>query len=128
MSGPEIKRLYFSTQEVCDIVHVRAYVLRQWTLKFSELKPSISKTGRRLYKPKDIKLIQRIKSMVDQGRSEDEIEFMLNHPKIAPLLDHSENTPFSISQIIQELQEILNILDPNGSTNKSHSSLNDELF
>jgi len=115
MSDPEIRRLYYSTQDICDIVHVRPYDLKQWSKKFSELKPSVSKTGRRLYKPKDLEVIQWIKSMKDQSRSDDEIEYILNHREVSPLFNKSTNSPLSISEVIHVLEEILELLGSDGS-------------
>ncbi|MBN2105085.1 MerR family transcriptional regulator [bacterium] len=114
MSGPEIRRLYYSTQDVCDIVHVRPYDLKQWSTKFSELRPSVSKTGRRLYKDKDLEVIRRIKTLKDQGHSDDEIEYLLNHPEIAPLIEKADHSQLSIPMIIQELEAILDLLDSDG--------------
>jgi len=121
MSGPDIRRLYFSTQEVCEAIDVRPYDLKQWTKKFTCLRPSVSKTGRKLYKPGDIKIIQRIKALFDQGHSEDEIEYLLNHPEAAPFMENNQESKISLSQIIHELEDMLNILSshPAGGFNLS---------
>ncbi|MBN1782093.1 MerR family transcriptional regulator [bacterium] len=110
MDGPDIKRLYYSTQEVCRLARVRSYDLKQWEKKFSELKPSISKTGRRLYKPGDLEIISKIKSLADLGKTDDEIQYLINHPQTPISSDMPGRSEARYSEIIGELENILKIL------------------
>ena len=124
MSGPEIRKLYYSTQEVCRLLHVRAYDLKQWEKKFSALKPSASKTGRRLYKSKDLDILRQIQTLIRQGHSDDEINFILNHPETTHFIKKKSQSEFSPQKILCELKEILQILQTSkempGSANHSN--------
>ena len=112
MSGPEIRKLYYSTQEICRLLHIRAYHLKQWEKKFSALKPSASKTGRRLYKSKDLEIVRHINSLIKQGHSDDEINYVLNHPDSALFINKQGESGISPQNIISELEDILKILQP----------------
>ncbi len=126
MSGPEIRRLYYSTQEVCDLLKVRPYDLKQWEKKFPELKPSASKTGRRLFKPKDLEIIRHIKALVEKGHEDDEIQFILNHPDSTLPLQKTEADALSIHEIIQTLEEILQLLRSERRTDAGYRTMTDQ--
>lgn len=57
-------KLYYKIREVCEIVGVEAHVLRFWETEFPNLSPPKSKTGQRTYRPKDIELLLKIKSLL----------------------------------------------------------------
>jgi DNA-binding transcriptional MerR regulator len=58
------KKLYYKIREVCEIVGVEAHVLRYWESEFPALSPPKTKTGQRIYRPKDIELLLRIRSLL----------------------------------------------------------------
>jgi DNA-binding transcriptional MerR regulator len=58
------KKLYYKIGEVCEIVGVEAYVLRYWETEFPALSPPKSKTGQRIYRPKDIELLMQIRKLL----------------------------------------------------------------
>ena len=58
------KKLYYKIGEVCEIVGVEAHVLRFWETEFPALSPPKTKSGQRIYRPKDIELLLRIKSLL----------------------------------------------------------------
>src|SRR5512136_720741 len=58
------KKLYYKIREVCEIVGVEAHVLRFWESEFPALAPPKSKTGQRIYRPKDIELLLHIKKLL----------------------------------------------------------------
>jgi len=57
-------KLYFRIGEVSDIVGVKPYVLRYWETEFSDIKPTKSKSGQRLYKKRDVELLLRVKELL----------------------------------------------------------------
>lgn len=57
-------KLYFRIGEVSDIVGVKPYVLRYWETEFSDIKPTKSKSGQRLYKKRDVELLLQIKDLL----------------------------------------------------------------
>lgn len=58
------KKLYYKIGEVCEIVGVEAHVLRFWETEFPSLSPRKSKSGQRIYRPKDIELLLRIRRLL----------------------------------------------------------------
>jgi len=67
--APEIpNKLYFRIGEVSDLVGVKPYVLRYWESEFSDIKPSKSKSGQRLYKRRDVELLLRIRQLLYEER------------------------------------------------------------
>jgi DNA-binding transcriptional MerR regulator len=58
------KKLYYKIGEVCEIVGVEAHVLRFWETEFPALSPPKSKSGQRIYRPKDIELLLRIRKLL----------------------------------------------------------------
>jgi DNA-binding transcriptional MerR regulator len=57
-------KLYYKIREVCEIVGVEAYVLRFWETEFPALSPPKTKSGQRIYRPKDIELLFQIKQLL----------------------------------------------------------------
>jgi DNA-binding transcriptional MerR regulator len=58
------KKLYYKIREVCEIVGVEAHVLRFWESEFPALSPPKTKTGQRIYRPKDIELLLEIRRLL----------------------------------------------------------------
>ncbi|MCP4726646.1 MAG: MerR family transcriptional regulator, partial [bacterium] len=64
MSPKPIKKLYYSISEVAEMTNLKQYVLRYWETEFDELKPSKNRAGNRVYKEKEIQLINMIKDLL----------------------------------------------------------------
>ncbi len=64
MSSKPIKKLYYSISEVSELTGLKPYVLRYWETEFVELRPSKNRAGNRIYKEKDIELINKIKELL----------------------------------------------------------------
>lgn len=62
--GRSIKKLYYSIGEVGEVTGLKQYVLRYWETEFSCLAPSKNRAGNRIYKERDILLIQFIKHLL----------------------------------------------------------------
>lgn len=58
------KKLYYKIREVCEIVGVEAHVLRFWESEFSTLSPPKTKSGQRIYRPRDIELLLQIRRLL----------------------------------------------------------------
>ncbi len=66
---PEIaEKLYYRIGEVEQIAGVPAYVLRYWESEFKLLRPRKNPAGQRLYRPRDLELVQRIKTLLYDER------------------------------------------------------------
>jgi DNA-binding transcriptional MerR regulator len=62
------EKLYYRIGEVEAITAVPAYVLRYWESEFKLLRPKKNPAGQRLYRPRDLELVQRIKSLLYDER------------------------------------------------------------
>ena len=61
-------KLYYSISEVSSLTDLEASVLRFWESEFSQLRPKKNRAGIRMYREKDIRLIQGIKRLTrDEG-------------------------------------------------------------
>jgi DNA-binding transcriptional MerR regulator len=62
------EKLYYRIGEVEQITDVPAYVLRYWESEFKLLRPKKNPAGQRLYRPRDLELVQRIKTLLYDER------------------------------------------------------------
>jgi DNA-binding transcriptional MerR regulator len=62
------EKLYYRIGEVEQIAGVPAYVLRYWESEFKLLRPRKNPAGQRLYRPRDLDLVQRIKGLLYDER------------------------------------------------------------
>ena len=124
------KKLYYKIREVCEIVGVEAHVLRFWETEFPALSPPKTKTGQRIYRPRDIELLFRIRKLLyedgftipgarkqlsagDSPQVEAEAEASDEAPELSQA--QSEPEPVSDSDLLRrvraELENILTLLD-----------------
>jgi DNA-binding transcriptional MerR regulator len=68
-SGPEAaSETRYKAGDVCRMADVQPYVLRYWESEFPVLAPDRGASGPRLYTPRDIRIIERIKKLLyDEG-------------------------------------------------------------
>ncbi len=57
-------REYFSIGEVCELTGLKPHVLRYWETQFRVLNPSKNRAGNRVYRAREIKLIELVKSLL----------------------------------------------------------------
>lgn len=55
---------YYSIGEVCDITDLKPHVLRYWESQFSSLNPSKNQAGNRVFRRREIKLVQLIRHLL----------------------------------------------------------------
>ncbi|UCF19535.1 MAG: MerR family transcriptional regulator [Gemmatimonadota bacterium] len=58
------RREYFSIGEVCELAGLKPHVLRYWETQFKELSPSKNRAGNRVYRAREIKLIELVKHLL----------------------------------------------------------------
>ena len=58
------KKLFYKIGEVCSLTDTQPYVLRFWESEFPQLAPDKSRTGQRVYRPRDVELILEIKKLL----------------------------------------------------------------
>ena len=68
MTTEVAEKLYYRIGEVEAITAVPAYVLRYWESEFKLLRPKKNPAGQRLYRPRDLELVQRIKALLYDER------------------------------------------------------------
>lgn len=99
---------YFTIGEVSDLCAVKPHVLRYWEQEFPQLRPIKRRGNRRYYQRQDVILIRQIRSLLyEQG-------FTIGGAK-QQLLEGGalENDHQLLYELQLELEEILDILDPN---------------
>jgi len=62
------EKLYYRIGEVESLTSVPAYVLRYWESEFKLLRPKKNPAGQRLYRRRDLELVQRIKTLLYDER------------------------------------------------------------
>ena len=116
-------RLYFRIGDACELLSIKAHVLRYWESEFSMLKPIKDKAGRRLYRKQDLEAAIEIKNLLyEKGYTIEGARKLLAGPPPSDSKAHSGTTtshkgrPESgldsrhLSTIKRELQGILTIL------------------
>ena len=63
MNGRSTGKLYFSISEVSELTGLEATVLRYWEKEFPQLRLKYNRAGKRMYREKDIRVIQEIKRL-----------------------------------------------------------------
>jgi DNA-binding transcriptional MerR regulator len=68
VSTDTAEKLYYRIGEVEQIAGVPAYVLRYWESEFKLLRPKKNPAGQRLYRRRDLDMVQRIKTLLYDER------------------------------------------------------------
>jgi DNA-binding transcriptional MerR regulator len=58
------RKQFYKLSEVCRVTDTQPYVLRFWESEFPQLNPDKSTGGQRMYRQRDIDLVQRIKALL----------------------------------------------------------------
>ena len=109
-------KLYFRIGEVSRLCGLPSYVLRFWETEFTQLKPTKSGTGQRMYRKIDVENVLRVKKLLyDQGftiaGARQQLKAEVKR-KQAPLPFAVPTPPGKgeLKQVRQGLREILGIL------------------
>ena len=68
MPDQTIQKLYYSISQISELTEVEPHVLRYWETEFKELSPRKNRSGKRLYREADIKVIRLIKTLLYEDR------------------------------------------------------------
>ena len=60
----ENSKVYYSISEVCDLLDLKPYNLRNWEQNIPVLKPKKNKFGHRIYTNSDIKRLKLVKKLL----------------------------------------------------------------
>ena len=100
MKSPQAFR---TISEVSNEVNIPAHVLRFWETKFPNINPLKRSGNRRYYRPEDVKLIIRIKTLLyDNGYTVKGVQ---------KLLKENDNKNNERNNIIEKLSSILKDID-----------------
>ena len=64
MSDRIAPKEYYSIGDVCEITDLKPHVLRYWETQFSALRPTKNRAGNRVYRPKQIQLVQLLRNLL----------------------------------------------------------------
>ncbi len=117
MNMPKIRKLYYSSQEVCELARIHLHELRNWETSFSFLRPIKKKSGRKLYRPQDLHVILTIKRLKNAGYSADQILDVFKDIQPGRITE-AEQKMHSFTygneffkEVSSSLKEILNLLE-----------------
>lgn len=123
MPSRKTQKVQYSIREVSRITSLKPYVLRYWETEFSELHPRKDRSGNRIYRLEDIKLIFLIKKLLYQEKytiagARQRLKTMKqSSPQMALSFEdlRSEDTLFEIKK---ELENLLTLFEPSKSPAK----------
>ncbi|HVR64041.1 MAG TPA: MerR family transcriptional regulator [Polyangia bacterium] len=106
---------FFKIGEAARLCAVKPYVLRYWETEFASLRPQKTRSQQRLYRPKDVELLLKIRHLLYEERFT--IEGArgrlreLGHAEAAPPpLPPPEVTPETLRKIKQGLEDLIRIV------------------
>jgi len=120
MADEIARKLFYKLNEVCQLTDTQPYVLRFWESEFSQLAPTKSRSGQRLYRRKDIDLVRTIKKLIQEdgftiarvreklgmGEGPEAIEGLYELSPPPPPAPHE-----AIRTLNRELEGILRVMD-----------------
>ena len=62
------RRTFYSIGEVCEMLEIKAHVLRYWETQFPGLSPTKNRAGNRVYEADELELIALIRRLVHDER------------------------------------------------------------
>jgi DNA-binding transcriptional MerR regulator len=114
------RKLFYKLNEVCQLTDTQPYVLRFWESEFSQLAPTKSRSGQRLYRRKDIDLVRTIKKLIHEdgftiAGVREKLGLEQGPEAIEGLYEPSPPPPpaprEAIRALNRELEEILRVMD-----------------
>lgn len=107
------EKLYFTIGEVAQMCAVETHVLRYWEQEFPDISPSKRRGNRRYYKPKDVHLIRKVRTLLyDQGFTIDGARRQLSQPaEKDPTLDQPSKAQGVVLTVLDQLEEIVKELE-----------------
>ena len=117
-------KLYFRIGEVSRLCGLPSYVLRFWETEFSQLKPTKSSTGQRMYRRLDVENVLRVKKLLYEegftiaGARQHLRTEVKKKQNPLPFVPPSEDNLTQIKQLRQGLREILGLLSGKRKANK----------
>ncbi len=110
-----MKKYYYTIGEVCNLLELKAHVLRYWEKEFPQLKPKKAKDRNRKYNPEDVELLKKIKYMLYtqkytiEGARKKLKEMKKTKPQI--VLDFTVDKEDVKKKIVEDLKNIKEVLE-----------------
>ena len=109
------KKLFYKIGEVCKACGIEPHVLRYWESEFRVLSPTKNRAGQRIYRQKDLQMIQTIKQLLYEegytiaGANK---KLLQDGSSDLPLFQgHGGGQSKTLSAIQKDLKAILKILE-----------------
>ncbi len=61
-----VRKLFYKIGEVCRLSGVQPHVLRYWESEFPTLAPDKNRSGQRIYRDKDVEMVQTIRRLLHE--------------------------------------------------------------
>ncbi len=112
--GPQLRKLYYSISEVSELYSIPPHVLRYWEQEFPQLRPKKNPhSGARLFQEKDLRVIERIKSLLYDKRftiagARSQLSLLDDHAS-SPVQD-GDGQSHLLTDVKNELRDILELL------------------
>ena len=110
------EKQYFRIGEVAEVVGVEAYVLRFWETEFKSLRPTKSKSNRRMYSRRDVEIALRIRDLLyEEGYTIPGARRQLREPGDADPAEIPARTQAVMQRIRKEVEDLLKLVDEHGT-------------
>ena len=111
-----LKKLYYSISEVSKLTDLEQYILRYWESEFTQLRPSKNRSGKRIYRSNDIRLVLLIKNLLYTEKftidgAKKRIREILKQDSQLGLSFNNEKRQKIIGELKSDLQSILALLE-----------------
>lgn len=110
------RREYFSIGEVCEMAGLKPHVLRYWETQFKEISPSKNRAGNRVYRAREIKVIELVKHLlydekytIDGARRK--LEKLREEGELEEAADVALNRE-GLRKLRKGLQQLIDTLEP----------------
>jgi DNA-binding transcriptional MerR regulator len=112
------RREYFSIGEVCEMAGLKPHVLRYWETQFKELSPSKNRAGNRVYRAREIKLIELVKQLLYEEKytidgARRRLEKLREEGNIEEVASQALDRQ-ALRRVRKGIDELLDILDTSG--------------
>ncbi len=107
-----IRRIYYSSSEICSMAGISARQLQIWERSYPFLRAVKNRSGRKCYKPDQLDFIKKIKELQEENLSDERITEILESGRAVS----SHSVPIDpcdtiVSQVKEGLLEILQIIN-----------------
>ena len=119
VTAPRPLQEFFAIGDVCQLTDLKPHVLRYWESQFRFLNPAKNRSGNRVYQRREIELIMLVKHLLYTEKFTIEgARQRIDHYRRTGTLKSEARAALrleTIQSLRAELQEVLDLLTPDGS-------------